>query len=312
MKFLIISIFLMGPSILFAENLDRILAVVNGEILTNSDLQSFKKRIKKETLLDDLFDVDYKTILKKEKLLLKHLIDQKIVDSEVTRLKLGARDQVVDSEIAKIAASNGVNSAQLKKRLKADGIAFDDYKMFIKNRLERQALIQKEITSKIRISDDEVKSFYAKNSSNSKTDGFEYNLSHILIKINGDKDSANKRAQLVISKVNSGLSFSDAASQYTEDKNYSSGGFLGVFKTGEFLPAFENAVKNIDEGKLSKPVAVGGNLIILRLNKKQIIENPDFLKVKERIRSQLQQMAFKKQFRFWLSQKRQDSNIKIN
>lgn len=312
MKFLISALVLSLSLSLNAEVVDRILAVVNGEILTQSDLNNFKRRIKKETLLDDLFDVDYKKIVKQKDQLLKHLIDQKIVDSEVTRLKLGANDKRVDSEISKIAASNGINTSSLKKRLKTDGISFNDYKTFIKNRLERQALIQKEITSKIRISDDEVKSFYTKNSSNSETDVFEYSLSHILIKVNDNKASALERAKMVTNKINSGMNFSDAASQYTEDPNYSSGGFLGVFKSGEFLPAFENAVKNIDEGKISEPVLVGSSYIILKLNKKQIIENPNFLKVKERIRAQLQQLAFKKQFRFWLAQKRQESNIKIN
>jgi peptidyl-prolyl cis-trans isomerase SurA len=312
MKILILSLVLGFCLSVFGENIDRIIAVVNGEILTKSDLDGFKKRVKKESLLDDLFDVDYKKLLGNKKQLVDHLIDQKIVDSEIRRLKLNVSPSRIDAEIKKIAANLGVGVSGLKKRLKQDNIAFDDYKEFIKRRLERQSLIQREITSKIRISDDEVKSFYAKNSQNKDTDVFEYSLSHILIKAEDNKAAALERANMVVSKIKNGMDFSKAASQYTEDPNFSSGGYLGTFKSGEFLPAFENAVRNIDEGQVAKPVLVGSNYIILRLNKKQIVENPEFLQLKERIRAQLQQLAFKKQFQFWLSQKRSEADIKIN
>jgi len=72
-----------------AEVYDRILAVVNGEILTLSDMNQFKARLKKQKLADDLFQANPESLLKNKKLLLDHLIDQKIVDSEVSRLNLG-------------------------------------------------------------------------------------------------------------------------------------------------------------------------------------------------------------------------------
>lgn len=312
MKHLLILCTLLISVSSFSEVLDKVLAVVNGEIVTQSDLSQFKNRIKKQTLLDDLFDVDYKKISNNKSKLLEHLIDQKIVDSEVKRLSLSLGEERINKEINQIASNLGVGVDGLKKRLKQDGIGFTEYKNFIKNRIERQALIRKEITSKIRISDDEVKSYYTKNSSNAKTDSFEYTLSNILIKVGENPEAALERAKMVVNKIKAGLSFEDAASQFTEDKNYSSGGYLGKFQSGEFLPAFENAVKNIDEGDVSEPIFVGSNYIILKLNKKQIVESPEYLKMKENIRARLQQLAFKKQFLFWLSQKRSESNIKIN
>ncbi|MAF89963.1 MAG: peptidylprolyl isomerase [Bdellovibrionota bacterium] len=295
-----------------AEVYDRILAVVNGEILTLSDMNQFKARLKKQKLADDLFQANPESLLKNKKLLLDHLIDQKIVDSEVSRLNLGIGPEQVEMEINKIATGLGISRDDLRKRLKADGIDFKEYQDFIKTRVERQALIQREITSKIRISDDELKSFYAKKASGSEADAFEYNLSHILIQVKENEDAAKQRAMNVYSKIQNGLNFSDAASQYSEDPNFSSGGFLGVFKSGEFLPAFENAVKNLSEGGTAKPIKVGSNFIILKVNKKQIVESPQFLAQKERIRSYLTQEAFKKQFQFWLVQKRSDSDIRIN
>ncbi|MEC9284327.1 MAG: peptidylprolyl isomerase [Bdellovibrionota bacterium] len=295
-----------------AEDYDRILAVVNGEILTLSDMNQYKARLKSQKLADDLFKVNPETLLKNKKLLIDHLIDQKIVDSEVSRLGLEIGPERVEHEINKIAEGLGITRDDLMKRLKTDGIDFSEYRNFIKSRVERQSLIQREITSKIRISDDELKSFYAKKASGSNVDAFEYNLSHILLQVKDSEDKAKERAENVYSKIQKGLNFSEAASQYSEDPNFSSGGFLGVFKSGEFLPAFENAVKNLDEGGTAKPIKVGSNFIILKVNKKQIVESPQFLAQKERIRSYLTQEAFKKQFQFWLVQKRSDSDIRIN
>lgn len=295
-----------------AEVYDRIMAIVNGEILTKSDFDSFKKRVKNQKLADDLFNVDYKKLQNNDKLLLSHLIDQKIVDSEVSRLALNATPERVAAEIQKIAAGLGASESDLRKRLKADGIDFTEYRQFIKTRIERQALIQREITSKIRISDDELKSHYARQSKNPEVDVFEYNLSHILFKVKDSEAEAKSKAADVFARIKKGLNFSDAASQYSEDPNFTTGGFLGKFKSGEFLPVFENAVRNLDEGQVAKPVKVADNYIILRVNKKQIAESAAFLQQKERIRAQLTQEAFKKQFQFWLVQKRTQSDVKMN
>ena len=295
-----------------AEVYDRIMAIVNGEILTKSDFDSFKKRVKNQKLADDLFNVDYKKLQNNDKLLLSHLIDQKIVDSEVSRLALNATPERVAAEIQKIAAGLGASESDLRKRLKADGIDFTEYRQFIKTRIERQALIQREITSKIRISDDELKSHYARQSKNPEVDVFEYNLSHILFKVKDSETEAKSKAADVFARIKKGLNFSDAASQYSEDPNFTTGGFLGKFKSGEFLPVFENAVRNLDEGQVAKPVKVADNYIILRVNKKQIAESAAFLQQKERIRAQLTQEAFKKQFQFWLVQKRTQADVKMN
>ena len=296
-----------------AEVYDRILAIVNGEILTQSDFKQYEKRLAEQKLADDLFQVDYEQIKKNPKALLDFVIDQKIVDSEVRRLQLGASSEAVQAEIQNIARGLGVNVEALRARLREDKIDFKEYQEFIQKRLERQALIQREITSKIRISDDEIKSYYSRNSKNSGVDVFEYNLSHIMIPIKDDAEMARKKAEDVYAKIQqSQLNFSQAASQFSEDPNFSSGGFLGVFKSGEFLPSFENAVKALSPGEVAKPVKVGQNWILLRVNQKQIVESPEYLEQKERIRAKLTQDAFRKQFRFWLVQKRVESDIRVN
>ena len=107
-------------------------------------------------------------------------------------------------------------------------------------------------------------------------------------------------------------SFSDLASQLSEDPNFSQGGLLGSFKAGEMLPSLEAGVKNLQVGQVSEPVTTPAGMHIIKLLKKTLVEDPNLISQKAQIQNILYAKAFKDQFRKWLDQKREGSFIRIN
>ncbi|MFK8137374.1 MAG: peptidylprolyl isomerase [Bdellovibrionales bacterium] len=295
-----------------AKIIEKILASVNGEIITQTDLRSFQRKVKQDQLLDDLFNVDYKKIAKNKSSSLGFLIDEKIVDSEVKRLGLEASSDRIDNEIQNIIRQNGIDKKALVKDLKSKGIVFSEYQDFLKKRLERQSLIQKEITSQIKISEDDLKSYYLRNSNNAQNNSYEYRLSNILLFIKGNKDEALKKAKSIYRELQQGGNFSNLAAKHSQDPNFSEGGFLGEFKSGDFIPALEKEVSKLNPGQIAKPVIVGDKIFIAKVDQKKLIDNPDYIQQRPRIMAVLQEEAFKKQFRFWLDQKREVSDIRRN
>ena len=156
--------------------------------------------------------------------------------------------------------------------------------------------------------------YYQKNPSASRTENYQYTLSHILFRPKGgDVEAASGRAQKVYDLIQKGEGFESMASKYSEDLNFSSGGLLGTFKTGEISKDFENAVKTLSEGDVSKVVKSRSGYHILKINEKKPLEGGSLsASLKDRIRKQLYEQAFKKQFSFWLDQKRRQAFIKIN
>ena len=88
------------------------------------------------------------------------MVDEHIIDDEVKKQNLSVTIERVEQEINSIQSRNNLTRDQLKEALKREGTNFSDYQDFIKKRLERQSVIEKAITSKIKISDEDVASLY--------------------------------------------------------------------------------------------------------------------------------------------------------
>ena len=298
-----------------AELVEKIIAVVNDEIITLSDLTKYKSRLGKGVLFDDLLTQgqDLKSIAGDQKKLINLLVDEKILDSEIKKQGLAITIERVEKEIRNISKTNNMSRAQLKDVLKGQGVDFSEYQNVIKSRLERQGLIEKNVTSKIQISDEEVVSYRGEGAAGFSGQLNEYTLSHILIKIpKGGEARAKKHAQEILEKLRGGASFQKTAEDSSEDPNFSKGGLLGAFKDDELMKEFEKPVKTLAVGQYSDLVKTKLGFHILMLNDKKVIQNPVAAKEREKIRGLLTQRAFQKQFRIWLDQRRQEAFIRIN
>lgn len=298
-----------------AETVDRIIAVVNTEIVTQSDLKSFSKKLSQSGMIDELllFGIKQEALKTSQKDQVNYLISERILASEIKRLNLSVTIERVEQEIRDIAKRNRVSRNELLDAIKAQGMSVSEYQDFIKNRIERQSLIESEVSSKIRVSDEDVLAQYQRSRPQAELGIFEYTLAHIYLNPKkGGSEKALERASLAVNKVRSGESFETVAEQFSEDPNFTSGGLLGTFKAGEFSKDFEDAVSKLNVGEVSEPVKNKNGVYILKVLNKKVIADPTFEKEKEKIRSELFESAFQKNFKLWLESKKEDSFIRIN
>lgn len=302
-------------SIVFAKPVDKIVAIVNQQIITLQDLDKFKKRLGGSGLVDDaLLKLSDASVLQRDRnALLNHLIDEKLIDSEVKRKNMEVTIERVEQEIRNIAKTNNISRQQLTDALKAKGVGMAQYQDFIKTSLERQTLIEREVTNKIRISDEDISSYYLAKKGPSGAQIFEYTLAHIVFspKTGGD-DGALTRAKAVEDKLRGGNAFEKLAEQFSEDPNFTKGGLLGTFKAGEMSKEIDEAVRKLGPGEVSPIIKTGAGYHILKVTKRTLISDPKLDEQREDIRRVLYADAFKRQFRLWLNQRRDESFIKIN
>jgi peptidyl-prolyl cis-trans isomerase SurA len=310
---LLVSLFLAVP--VKAEVVEKTLAVVNNEIILESDLKELQNRISKPGMIDDaLLDGKSADSLKKDrKAQMDYLINEKIISSEIKRLNLSVTNDRVESEFKDMAKRNNVAETELISVLKGQGINIADYKTFLKEKIEKQNLMDTEIISKLRISDEDALNEYLKSNPNNKPAIDEFSVSHIFFSPKkGGSEAAYKRAETALSKLRSGENFETLAQQFSEDPNFSAGGSLGSFKSGEFLPEIEEAISNLKVGETTGIVKSRLGFHIVKLTSKKLTADPKFEKQKDRIKAQLMEASFKRQLRLWLQNKRDDSFVRIN
>lgn len=298
-----------------AKTVDKIVAIVNDQLITYSDTQKYQARLNSAGLVDEiLVAIGNPEALKKDRnALLNQMIDEKIIDSEVKHKNMEVTIERVEEEIRNIAKENNITRNQLKEALNKQGVTMSQYQDFMKTSIERRSLIEREIKSKIRISEEDISSYYLSKKGPSAAQIFEYSLAHILFSPkNGGDEAAWQRAKSVEEKLKQGQSFEKLAEQYSEDGNFSKGGELGTFKAGEMTKEFEAAVKKAGPNETTSIVKTSQGYHIIKILKRHLISDPKLEEEREALFRELSRDAFKRQFRLWLDQRRDEAFIRIN
>lgn len=306
---------LLLPVLSFADVVEKIVAVVNTEPLLESDFKLLKDRAKNPIMLNRyLLPEDPNALLKGDrKVSLDYLIGEKLVDSEIKRLNLAVTSEKVEQEIKDIARRNHLTVDELYSQIRSEGLSKAEYQAAMKSTIERQSLLEQEVVSKIRISDDDALGEYLRRHPESKVSIDEFTVSHILFSPKkGGAEAALKRAQEALKRLNGGEGFETLAEQLSEDPNFSAGGLLGTFKSGEFLKEIEDAIAPLQPGQTTRVVQSRIGFHIVKLIGKKITADPKFERERDQIKARLMDAAVQRQFRLWLQTKKDDSFIRIN
>ncbi len=299
-----------------AEVVDRVLAVVNDEVVTQSDVSDFERRLKHGGLIDDQLvpdDTTKQALLKDPAKLLQKVVDAKIIDSEVKKQSLTVPFERVEQEVRNIARRNNMSRDELRAALLEKGIVFSVYQDFIKTGLERQALVEKSVTSKIKISEDDVIAALAAEGKASETQAYEYTIAHILfLNKKAGAEAAAAKAQQAHKKLRDLVPFDRVAADFSNDPDFEVGGLLGTFKSGELSKELEAVVTKLGPGEWTAPLPTAGGLHIVRLVKRKLVPDPKLEKEKDRIRGTLGEKSFRRQYDIWLEQLRSESFIRLN
>lgn len=179
--------------------------------------------------------------------ILDQMIDYEILQQRAAKLNLAASDEDVNAKLTEVKAR--YTQEEFDKHLKEMGITLDDYKRELRRNLTSAKLLNKEIESKINITDSEINSYYAAHRSDFNLIEPRYNIAQIVVTPNPSAQAANanlqnnkatsdadarKKIQALYSKLESGDDFATLAENFSEDPNTASnGGDMGfVFESG--------------------------------------------------------------------------------
>ena len=143
------------------EVVDRIVAIVNDEIITYSMVnEAFTPYEKKLRAQGYPLDKEIELRFKIRNNLIQQLIDQEITNQEVKKAQINVSEGEVSSYIERIKQTNSFTEEDLRKMLESEGVNLEQYKKEIRNILLRNKLIQYEIKSRIVVTPEEIEAYY--------------------------------------------------------------------------------------------------------------------------------------------------------
>jgi len=299
-----------------AETVDRIVAVVNSDIITlyelNQSLQPYAERIKG---LGYSSNQEHTMLFKVREEILKKLVDEKIEDQRIKHFNIIVSEQEVDKTIERIKENNYLTDEEFREGLKAEGLTMDKYRERLKSQLLRSKLVNREIKSKIVITNKDIKTYY---DSHSEKYGGEtkYHLRNILMRVSPLADAIEKRRvkeeiEAVLAKLNNGEPFENMVAAYSESPLASEGGDLGLFTLDKLSPTLREAVKDLKAGELTPVFDTEHGYQIFLVQK--VIQTP--AKPLEKVAPEIERILFDKivdeRFQAWLEELREHSYTKI-
>ncbi len=245
--------------------IDRIVAIVNNEAISESELknelQSIKLQLKGNKMPPDSILRDQVI----ERLILKHL-QQQLGNSN----NIIVDDETLNQALNSIAKQNNISLERLRAVLESDGINFNAYRENIRHEILQQRLRQRHINNRINITETEVDQFLAQQKSQGNSTD-EYRLEHILIGLpeapsTDDIDKAKQRGEELLALLAQGQDFSQIAMSHSDGQNALSGGDLGWRKAGELPSLFAQAITTMQTGETSPLIRSPSGFHIIKIS----------------------------------------------
>jgi len=278
---------------------DRVVAVVNNEIITLSDLQR-EAALKKIAGKPD------------ERMLLEDMIDRKLQMAAAKRAGMDVTDKELADAIADILKRNSFDEKQFEAALAKDGLTLEQYKVELREQMTLSRMFNKYIRAGIAVDEAEVRSYYDRNLK-SYTLPEEIRLRQIFFPIPDNATSrenadVKEQAEQIFARARQGENFSRLVREFSQGATASQDGDLGFTQRESLLPEMEAAAQHLKPGDVSPPFTCAGGYNIVKLEEVRMPVRP-YEKVKDEIMSMLYQQKVENTYRSWLQSLRSDSNI---
>jgi peptidyl-prolyl cis-trans isomerase SurA len=251
-------------------NVDRVIAIVNDEALTQYELDD-ARRVVQQQLKQQKVQPPAADVLDKQ--VLERMITQRALLQQAKEDGVKIDDSQVERAIQRIATENKLSSDDFRKLLAQDQIPYAKYRDDIRNEMMVQRLREREVDSKIQVSDAEVDQYLATLKAQNAGET-EYRLAHILVVVpeqaSSDQiENRRRRAEEALRSIKSGADFAQVAAAFSDATDALQGGNLG-WRSGARLPTvFADTVRDMKPGAVSGVLRSAAGFHVVKLLEKR-------------------------------------------
>ncbi len=250
---------------------DFIVAVVNNEPITNNEVRSRMLQVEQQLSARGA-PIPPREQLSRE--VLERLISERAQVQLARDSGLRVDDAAIDGAIQNVARQNQLSVAQLRQRLREDGIDFNSFRNNLRDELLLTRIREREVEPRVKISDADLSQFIREQRDNPSASTVEINLSQILIAVpEGATDAQlaplQAKAQRALERARAGEDFAQLARELSDAPDRSNGGQLGLRSTDRYPELFVNAAQNLRTGGLAGPVRSGAGFHVLKVIEKR-------------------------------------------
>lgn len=305
----LISIGFIKP-VLAAEQLDRIVAIVNDDVVTQTEFEN-NLRITKAQMEQQNIPLPSQAALNKQ--VLDQVINKKIQLQVAKNVGINIADKDLDGAVDRIARQNNISDAELYSRINQEGYSTSAYRGELREQLTIQKLQQQEVVNHIVISPEEVTAFLSSKAWQDNGNN-EYHVEDILVPVSdapstAELEHAKAKATALISKLKTGADFKSL------EKDASAKGLtnddLGWRSLAEIPSAFGDEVVKMKKDTISDPIQTANGYHILHLVDVRKTGEAQATPDRKQVENFLMQRKFEEAVQNWVSKLRGQAYVVV-
>jgi peptidyl-prolyl cis-trans isomerase SurA len=246
--------------------IDRVIAVVNDEVITRYELNNQKRAV-----LAQLQRQGVKPPADSEldAQVLERFINERVQLQHAKENGIRADDETVTAALQNIASQNKMSMQQFAQTLKTDGLTIEQFRDELKNDIILNRVRDREVDSRVIVTDGEIDAYLA----TAKLQGnlqAEYQLVHILVLVPEQAtpeqvDARRKRAEEALKQIKAGTAFSQVAAVFSDTNDAAQGGALGWRKADRLPTIYAEAAEKLGAGGTSEVLRSANGFHIVRV-----------------------------------------------
>lgn len=297
------------------EVLEEIIARVNNEIITRSDLEKSRELLRQELgqRVTNRAELE-KQLAVAEPNLLRDLIDQSLLIQHGNDMGLSVEAEVI-KRLDRIRQDMKLDSMEaLERSMEAQGINIQDYKQEMRNHLLTQMVVQREVSGKVFVDSEKVRQYYLTHREE-MAQPERVRLREILVSTEkstpAELPAREERVRELLGRIRKGEKFEDLAKEYSDAPTAAEGGELGYFEPEKLAPVIRDAVDKLNVEGVTDPIRTQQGWLILKLTEHIAAGVPPLEVAEDEIRNRLYMDEVQPALREFLSELRREAFIYV-
>lgn len=300
---ILIAFSLFWPASSHSEVIDRVVAIVNDDIITLKETEKYVPVEKKGKFVS--VDEYMQGLRLKDKM--DFMIDDLLIRQQAKKLNVSVSDRDADAIVEGIKKQHLITEDDLKQQLAKERINYKDFYEGLKSNLLRQRVLARIISPDVNITEADLRDYYNKHLDEFKDE--EYRLLHIFI--SGKRPDIKDRAITAYNLLKKGESFETVAKEFSDDPSSDKGGDIGLIRKDDLIPEFRAAVSFLTPGSYSQIVQSAYGVHILKLVEIKTGGTMPYEAVKTRIQEKIVMDQSQKRYKDYIEKLRKASYIEV-
>ncbi|HGY12010.1 MAG TPA: parvulin peptidyl-prolyl isomerase [Desulfobacterales bacterium] len=287
-----------------AEVIDRIVAIVNNDIVTLVQLRKETAPYVKKIGTSGLSDEKKKQAMQDiDKKILTALVDQSLTQQEAQKYHINVSDTDIDNAVENVKKNKSLSDKEFESALAQEGLTLEGYRENIKKQILQARIINHAVKSKVVITPSDILKEYQANMD--KYSGKKkYHLRNILMD-NEDKIKEIKK------KLDMNKEFIPLAKEYSIASNASDGGDLGIFDISNFSKNIKDSLSKLSKGQFTDVISTAQGFQIFYIEDIVLDGAKTLEQAQDEIYENLYRELSEEKFKTWLESLKKKAHIKI-